>query len=378
MIHVLLDTTAFRQDPQRKKAPFQVLRDLAKSGRLTLHIPYMVQNEFIGHLQDEYLSDLTNLTSALSKLDRKSLPKSIAKSIKSFQRKAKTYNTRLCSHVEGQFLTWSAAIGAKVYPLKTSQARQVFENYFSGSPPFGNRRERNHIPDAFILEEALAHSKRLGQLNIITGDEKLFGACEGVSTLTPYRTLEDYIRSEQCQALLRDDALVQHLPNIRASLPQSEQSLKNQLSNKLVDALAWKEEVKDERIPSDDHTASISMVDEAEQISFDFAAMQYLGGGQLLLPFMCRVEVYLDYPIFKSDYHLMNEEEASAISVSEYGSRHYLEAEEVRIVEVKGIISIGLDLKMVPEGETVLDQLDNLVEDADVEVNSIEEVILAN
>jgi|CXWL01.1.fsa_nt_gi hypothetical protein len=107
MIHVLLNTTVFRQDPQRKKASFHALSELGKSQRLSLHIPYIVQKEFIGYLQDEYLENLDQLKGSLAKLVRKNLPASITESLKQFQSKTKGFDKRVFAHLEKEFSTWT-------------------------------------------------------------------------------------------------------------------------------------------------------------------------------------------------------------------------------------------------------------------------------
>jgi hypothetical protein len=47
MMEVVLDTNIYTSDPWRGKAGFNALVKLAQSGKLRLHIPYLVKKEFV-------------------------------------------------------------------------------------------------------------------------------------------------------------------------------------------------------------------------------------------------------------------------------------------------------------------------------------------
>ena len=54
MIEVVLDTNIYSSDPLRRTARFNALLRLAKSGKLRLHIPYLVQKEFPSQQTEHY------------------------------------------------------------------------------------------------------------------------------------------------------------------------------------------------------------------------------------------------------------------------------------------------------------------------------------
>ncbi|HAW82340.1 MAG TPA: hypothetical protein DCX27_23145, partial [Balneola sp.] len=58
MLHLLIDTSVLRQDPQRKSASFLVINRLGNLGELITHIPYVVQREFLSQRENEYVNPI--------------------------------------------------------------------------------------------------------------------------------------------------------------------------------------------------------------------------------------------------------------------------------------------------------------------------------
>jgi len=97
------------------------------------------------------------------------------------------------------------------------------------------------------------------------------------------------------------------------------------LENDIVDALAYRT-IRDHYFSEDSNEAMISMVGEAEPV-FDFDNIEYYGGSEIGIPFTAVSECTVDYPIFKSEYVTMSDEEMSKISVTELND-HFFEAQQ--------------------------------------------------
>ncbi len=74
MIEVLLDTNIYASDPWRAKAGFIALTRLAKSGKLRLHIPYLVQKEFLSQQVEIQEKHINSISTAIVQLQRRVSP----------------------------------------------------------------------------------------------------------------------------------------------------------------------------------------------------------------------------------------------------------------------------------------------------------------
>jgi hypothetical protein len=98
--------------------------------------------------------------------------------------------------------------------------------------------------------------------------------------------------------------------------------------------------VRDHYFSEDSNEAVISMVGEAEPV-FDFDNIEYYGGSEIGIPFTAVSECMVDYPIFKSEYVTMSDEEMSKISVTELND-HFFEAQQDFPIGVKGTLSVEI------------------------------------
>ena len=73
MLHIVIDTSIYRTDPWRKKAASKAVERLAKAGKLKLHVPYFVKEEFISFARAEYENHVDKLQQEISRLQQKPL-----------------------------------------------------------------------------------------------------------------------------------------------------------------------------------------------------------------------------------------------------------------------------------------------------------------
>jgi len=89
MLHLVLDTTALRSDPARKKAAFQSLTRLSQAMEVQIYIPYIVQQEFLSQEEDQYRTHLQKVISSIQALQKRLLPEEtvnfLKNSIESFK-----------------------------------------------------------------------------------------------------------------------------------------------------------------------------------------------------------------------------------------------------------------------------------------------------
>jgi len=61
LIHIVLDTNIYRNNPGRNNLNFQAIEKLANAGWLKLHVPYVVEREFQTQQREIYSRDLEKI-----------------------------------------------------------------------------------------------------------------------------------------------------------------------------------------------------------------------------------------------------------------------------------------------------------------------------
>jgi hypothetical protein len=145
MIEVILDTNIYSSDSLRRTARFNALVRLAKSGKLRLHIPHIVQKEFLSQ-QTEQFEQLTNsISNGIAELQRRTSP-ILVKRLDEIKEDFSKIQDDLVSYPTLDFAKWIKEIHGIVHPVSETHGAKVIEDYFEGAPPFKNKKSRLDIP----------------------------------------------------------------------------------------------------------------------------------------------------------------------------------------------------------------------------------------
>lgn len=348
MIHVVLDTNIYRQNPARNNLGFGALTKMAKAGLLKLHIPYIVEREFQTQQRKNYSEDLNKILSGLSGLARKQLSQDIAARISSLREELERDSEAILADSEIQFVNWAEEVGANRHSLSLEQAQEAFEAYFQGSPPFKQPKIREDIPDAFIVQAIKSLVQVNGKLHCIIADTKLREACTVDDSIVVFESLEAFIETGLVQNELIEVDMLENLEAIKQVIQDyevNEHGINIQIAKVIGDQISGIDIDSDDEFPAFEDQMTIYGWDEPDEIECDFAELAYYGNGYFGMPFMAKMKVSVTYYIYKSDYFSMLEPP----KVSDWND-HYFEAETDVDVIVNGMVSIVVDRDRIVDG----------------------------
>lgn len=373
MLHLLIDTSVLRQDPQRKSASFLVVNRLGNLGELTTYIPYVVQREFLSQRENEYVNPIIKAKNELIKVSNKPIYDELSYSLKNEAENIDKKIEEVKGWVQKEFDYWCGHIGAEVYQVSNHHGVNVLDAYFSGEPPFKQVKNRADFPDAFIFESVKDIASSVKQLNVVIPDKKLREACEKIENIIAFENLDDFTKSEQCKAVLLDADASEHFDIIVSELQKHSQNVEKQAEKIIFDSLLG-ESFSDFSILDDNHEASISMFDVPSGAGLLWDEIEYYGQGIISIPFQFEMEALADYYIFKSDWYSLDDEIAKSISVSEYDNKHYFEAEEEFNLLIDGAISLTVDLSVADEEKDFKKEISKIIRTMKVEASEIDEI----
>jgi len=344
LIHVVLDTNIYRNNPDRTSLNFKAIEKLANAGLVKLHIPYIVEREFQTQQREIYSKDLTKALSGLSGLSRKQLSQDVLEKVNAIKASLEAESESILTDAEIQLIHWANSINANRYPLCLEQAHDALEAYFQGKPPFKQAKVREDIPDSFVVQAINKLHVGKHQIHVVADDKKVRDAFSQVDTVFTYKNLPEFIESVVIQNELKDLDLLSNLDAIEHAIESFENEnneISSNISNKIGEAIVWKS-IEDSSIPDDNNEAIINGYDEAEYIELCFSELAYYGNGLFGIPFSVKIVVGAIYYIFKSDYYCMDSDREHVPSVSDHND-HYFEAEDEFEIIVKGTASIAID-----------------------------------
>lgn len=373
MLHLLIETSALRHDPQRKSAAFQALARIGNAGGVTTHIPEVVRREFLGYRENEYLTPVENIKKDLEKLKRKPAPESVTKNLEFQLASAVEIQNTLSEWIITEFDLWCGHIGAEIAPIQEHHGQAVINSYFDGAPPFKEKKNRDDFPDAFILESIRDLAASVDTLHVVIHDNALREAASAIDGVVVYEMLDEFILSDECQAIQKDAAAAENFEAIIEGLKAKEEEIGHAASNKLFEELVGYT-FTDLSIPDDNHEASIEMLDVPVDIGLDWDHAEYYGDGIISVPFDFNTWVLAGYYIFKGDYYTIDEDRMEHIGISEYGNRHYYQAQEEFQLNIVGKLALSLDLGVIDHDDLLIDNLEHVLKKISVEASEIEEV----
>lgn len=370
MLDLVFDTSILRSDPRRSKADFLALIRLAKSGKIKLHIPYFVKQEFVTYLFSEYYDEhLTAIDKSLSKL-KKHLPDELSNRLLDLEKQYTEVKNAIVDYPEKDFIEWAQSAEAVIHPIANNHGIEVANAYFGGIPPFREKKKREDFPDAFIWQTIHDLSNVFDKLYAIINDKGLRSACETKENIILFNTLEDFLASDVCKSLLAESSLAEEVSVLLNIIPLLDTELEEAVIEQIPDVI-YGEEVESNWIPEDNNTATCVGIENIDSVEIDTANPLYYGNGQIVIQFKMSVQSRLNYAIFKSDYYLLDEARAERISTSPL-NKHYDEAEEVYPLEISGKISLEMPLSILKEKKLSEEDRESILDGMVIEVDKIE------
>ncbi|HLO83413.1 MAG TPA: PIN domain-containing protein [Nostocaceae cyanobacterium] len=380
MLHIVIDTTALRSDPARKKAAFQSLKQLVQAGKAQIYISYVVKQEFISQEKELYKSHLQPIIANIQHLRKKVLPDSVIKLLDESLNNFKSIEDKSDSFIEDEFNSWCKEMSIQILPVNELHGNKVIQSYFLGDPPFKTKKSRADFPDAFIYQSILDLSPSLKEVYVVTNDNNLSDALKKTSqNIVTFNTLEDLIESDFSQKLIKEleerEAYNHKITIIRDAINSI---LKNESIVYLIESELAEEFkgtfIKSRDIPNDNHQAKIDYLGNIEgPINFHYEQISYYGLDYFSVPFNLKIETRLSYLLNKKDYWSLDQEQMENMVIDERNDYTY-SVDEDYSMEVEGRISIRLDSDIVEKLYPLYNNSEKLFKEAEIEIDVIDKV----
>jgi hypothetical protein len=100
---------------------------------------------------------------------------------------------------------------------------QRWKHTFQGTPPLKEVKNRNDIPDSFIVQSIYKlSSETKEEVHVVAGDEKVRNAFSNMDSIFTYESLSEFIESDHIQRGLKDLDLIENKGSIAKAIKQFE------------------------------------------------------------------------------------------------------------------------------------------------------------
>ncbi|RAS66291.1 hypothetical protein DET48_10671 [Vibrio diazotrophicus] len=196
MIKILLDTNILHQEGLQSSR-FQLLQRLIRSNSICLVIPEMVLKEYKSKRLDQAEAELKKLNSALDNLNRKS----IIDKDKYVVRQLTNFVATSIKEADRFVDSWIKENKVVVPLISDTSIEDIFKSYFSGTGAFRNKKQREDIPDAVILD-AIEKLAKESELFVVAKDGALIEAVKDIDNVVLFKDLIEVIEVPQLKAIL--------------------------------------------------------------------------------------------------------------------------------------------------------------------------------
>lgn len=358
-----------------EKLVFYAIIKLAQSGKLRLHIPYLVKKEFVSQQIEIHEKQINAINSAVTALQRR-IPKKLSKKLEKVRENFSKIQEEIITYPETEFTKWVKEIHGTVHLISENHGSQVIEDYFNGVLPFKTKKNREDIPDAFIWHVISDLAKKHETLFVVANDKKIRDACDEVKNIKTFESLDEFIKSDECRSALEEESAKDNIQRLFTHLPiilsVKQEDIQELIVEQLEDA-----NISSPLIPNISHTAFIKDIEGLTQdIEIgDFKSTQYYGNGVIVTPFIAKAETTLEYDLAPIEFHSLSAKRQENLIITEREDTLYT-IEESFPLSLSGRLSIKTNPQKILEFNLSEEDIKSLIDSAELRIDSFENIAL--
>jgi hypothetical protein len=193
-LHMVVDSSVYRQDYNFTSSNLKQLIELGKLGLITIHIPWFIYRECTSGFTHLLSKEIDSSLTAIDKFNSQIQPFGKLKHIVDQKEELLKIQRTIEDSVSELWLEFIKDSKAQLIEFDNSKAKNVFENYFKGNSPFSSLKNRADIPDAFIFQELETISK-FKSIHFISDDTNLLKEVKKLKNITVHKGLDAFYNS---------------------------------------------------------------------------------------------------------------------------------------------------------------------------------------
>ncbi len=364
-VTIIFDTSILHKLRLANLSPeFRLIQRLAESKKLVAMVPEMAAREWLSQLTQDASDAIEGLSSSLHHFHRhlRRLEDPDVKRLAESSLHTEETLSAIKSRTEQWYKRRLSSLGLRSIAMDPADLPSIVDDYFSGAPPFANKKKREDIPDALILAGVRRMCGPSNSVVFVCHDNNLAKAGEKVGAHV-VRSLPDLLKLQIVASLHSNAAfaiwwernLKDVVAKIQGTQPQLEELLERDLESSVTDMM-----IHHYALPEDNSEARVACASDIGDVQFNWSMSESLGEGLLSVPIHFQADTELDFYVYRGD--IMDVPDWVAVSYGDFENDHYFEAHGYIRSIFEGRLVIGLDASVMDGDLEILDA-DTSVED---------------
>lgn len=357
MLTVLLDTNILHQEGL-ESAQMQILSRLVEAGKVEVILPELVGLEYRSRKSLETKDDLLGIIKKTESLKKKRIFNiGDSEEIEKMQVIIKSLQNTVDDSVEGVFNKWVEKLRVNIVPIDSSHSKSVFADYFLGKGAFNKPKNREDIPDAFILESIKEILGGLDSLYVIVKDGNFRKAIHLIDKTKTCAELQDLFELKEFKEELKE------LDSDSERIKEITKCLNTDDTRKILDSFInfQKEYLSEifligEEITDPSNIIDIKIWGEAiESININnitdvsYKNSRYIGDEIYIINVTVKAKVDITYVAHYGDFNSLDPDRVDGINFLSMNGDGICELMEGVICDFFGSITLTMDEKIDPK-----------------------------
>lgn len=337
---VFIDSNIIRSDQKISSSGMQAISYYSRIGLIEVYMPETVRDEIISNNQDFTDGAINKISETLSSLKKIGLSDEGFRSVGEIDALIDKSRLQLNLSINERFLKWISDNDITVHPISESSYRKTMQAYFSGSPPFNKRREKEHIPDALIYFSLLEFTKENEDVYFLSNDINL-SKHVGNNICKSFSRADELISSEEFRRHLEDnifDCESNIIGVFSNAIKKHPRPISSKILYKLSDSFLDIAEIGLSSL-----AGTNPQINELQNVAVTHISpnsLTLLPSGELSIDFFASVEISVSYVAHQSTFEIYDFGERE-IEVEFQGDNAVVQ--EILTLEAKGKISIPVN-----------------------------------
>lgn len=295
-IVLIIDTSVLRKHSSRNTPEFELVSELSRINAIKFKIPEMVDKEFLSQQLEEVKNHYDNIISSFKRLKKKINSTNIQfdAEIKRFEKE----KIIALKQIEKDWIKYRREKNISIIPFSLTATNKVFSDYFKGNPPFKNIKNRNDIPDAFILHSILALTNK-DNIHVVSTDNGL-SISVLKNNIKTHESLSDFLDLPEIKSKIKELEDLSSLSNEFELIKSNEAKLFDWVCNHIKNSIPI-ELYNSSGAPSK-HKDKLVKLYKINSVNFDFNKARLYDSRFLVIPSTINVSIELEMIYSHEEY----------------------------------------------------------------------------
>ena len=327
----------------------------------------VAKREVETQIADQLLSDIENAVFASGRIGRRANSSELKEKLQKQSDFFNNHKDELLADKLQPFHRWLEKCNSEVLLISDTDASSVFDDYFTGSGTFASIKNRDDIPDAFILEGLRSLKATSDNVVVICNDKNLGKSVGSLGFAQHFKLFDDFLKSDIVKDIEFDFSLERLLSTFGSRASEkivADQTFLAFVERSLED-YDWDRHALDENSEGDPRIVGLGEFHNFE------AELLEASGNEIRIRCTYGADVDIEYFIYKSDAYCMPDDEIYGTHLEDWNKHYFLASTSTTLsFEVECAVSVDEEFSFSAD-----DELENVItymlEDASCEVEHI-------